>query len=60
MCYNTIVMVNDKKDLKDEFISIVMDSDMKIKLKEIAGKKKISVSTLSRIWLTEKLNSIKI
>lgn len=35
-----------------------LDKDFKKKLSKIAKQKGVTVSTLSRIWLTEKLNTI--
>lgn len=36
-----------------------LDEGFKKKLSKIARQKGVTVSTLSRIWLTEKLNSIE-
>ena len=42
---------------KKESLILRVNKDMKRKLEKVAKKKKVSVSTLSRIWLTEKLQS---
>ncbi len=45
---------------KKESLILRVNKDMKKKLERVAKKKKVSVSTLSRIWLSEKLQSINI
>jgi len=40
---------------KKESLILRLNRDMKRKLEKVAKKKKVSVSTLSRIWLAEKL-----
>lgn len=40
---------------KKESLILRIQKDMKIKLEKVAKKKGVSVSTLSRIWLAEKL-----
>lgn len=47
----------DQYKPKKESLILRVNKDMKRKLKEVAKKKRINVSTLSRIWLTEKLQS---
>ncbi len=44
---------------KKESLILRLNSDMKKKLTKVAKKKKVSVSTLSRIWLAEKLRSVE-
>jgi hypothetical protein len=44
------------KPKKDSLI-LRINRDMKRELEKVAKKKKVSVSTLSRIWLAEKLHS---
>jgi len=51
-------MIDNKNKLKDRFLSIIMDKNMKEQLKSIARKKEVGVSTLSRIWLAEKLQNV--
>ena len=58
MCYNGLIMIDNKNKLKDRFLSIIMDKNMKEQLKSIARKKEVGVSTLSRIWLAEKLQNV--
>lgn len=43
---------------KRESLILRVNKDMKRKLEKVAKKKKVSVSTLSRIWLAEKLQSV--
>src|SRR3989344_7486248 len=40
---------------KKESLILRVNKDMKRKLEKVARSKKVSVSTLSRIWLTERL-----
>jgi predicted phosphatase len=42
---------------KTESLVVRLQRDLKNKLKKVAKKKGVTVSTLSRIWLTEKLQS---
>ncbi|KKR86455.1 MAG: hypothetical protein UU32_C0015G0006 [Candidatus Woesebacteria bacterium GW2011_GWB1_41_10] len=42
---------------KKESLILRVQKDMKRKLEKVARKKKVSVSTLSRIWLSEKLQA---
>lgn len=42
---------------KEESLVLRVQKDLKNKLAKIAKKKGVTVSTLSRIWLTEKLRS---
>lgn len=50
------LVVNLQKPKKESLI-LRINSDMKKKLAKIAKQKKISVSTLSRLWLAEKLQA---
>lgn len=43
---------------KKESLILRVNKDMKRKLEKVAKKKKVSVSTLSRIWLSERLQTI--
>lgn len=43
---------------KKESLIIRLNRDMKRKLEKVAKKKKINVSTLSRLWLAEKLQTV--
>jgi len=43
---------------KEESLVLRVNKDMKRKLEKVAKKKKVSVSTLSRIWLSERLQAI--
>lgn len=43
---------------KKESLILRVNKDMKSKLEKVAKKKKVSVSTLSRIWLAERLQSV--
>jgi len=43
---------------KKESLILRLNREMKRKLEKVAKKKKVSVSTLSRIWLAEKLQNI--
>lgn len=43
---------------KEESLMLRINRDMKRKLEKVAKKKKINVSTLSRLWLAEKLQTI--
>lgn len=45
---------------KTESLILRVQKDIKQKLAKVAKQKGVTVSTLSRIWLTEKLNTIKI
>ena len=42
---------------KEEALVLRVNKSMKKKLEEVAKKKKVSVSTLSRVWLSERLQS---
>jgi len=43
---------------KKEFLILRIQEDLKRKLIRVAKQKGVTVSTLSRIWLTEKLQSV--
>ncbi len=45
---------------KKESLILRVNRDMKRKLEKVAKKKKVSVSTLSRIWLAEKLQTTSV
>lgn len=45
---------------KKESLILRVNKDMKRKLEKVAKKKKVSVSTLSRIWLAEKLQTASV
>jgi len=54
------VQVNfKKKPIKEEIITIRLQTDLKKRLKKIAKNNNISVSSLARIWLTDKLRACK-
>ncbi len=46
------------EDEKEEALTIRLQKSIKAKLKRIARKKGIDTSTLSRMWLIEKLNQV--
>ena len=53
---NVDLVVNLQKPKKESLV-LRIQKDMKRKLEKVARKKKVSVSTLSRIWLSEKLQA---
>lgn len=43
---------------KKESLVLRVNKDMKKKLEKVAKKKRVSVSTLSRLWLAERLQAV--
>lgn len=51
------LVVNLQKP-KGESLVLRVNKDMKQKLEKVAKNKKVSVSTLSRLWLAERLRAV--
>ena len=56
--FKDVDLVVNLQQPKKESLILRVNREMKKKLEKVAKKKKVSVSTLSRIWLTERLRTI--
>lgn len=54
-----VEIVFDLEKPRTETLVVRMQKDFKIKLRQIAKSKGLDVSTLARMWLLEKLQSVK-
>ena len=56
--FKDVDLVVNLQKRKEESLILRVNKDMKKKLERVAKKKRVSVSTLSRLWLAERLQAV--